>query len=573
MIDNRYLAAAVITAAAVLVVSLWIWRTWPIGTYPKTAASAADRLAALAATYKRLAALPPPAEYISHIAAALPPGRVVLPQDDPAAFTTAMDAHFATQNRAIEPSCVVQPASVDELSIAVKHIAREHTLRSTQPATGPGRGLFAVRCTGANPAQGVAGVKDGILLDLSRLDSIALSADKSLLTVGGGCTWASIYAMLDPLELTVVGGRSSPVGVGGSTLGGGMSFYSGRYGLMCGNVARYTVVLADGSIVTASESENPDLWRALKGGLNNFGVVAEFVLHVYPGGPLWASLTISPSFFTGSCLKAYYDHGVQAAREETFDENVSTPIVCLVYMPDTGISVWSTQLFYALGGSSTSPTTSTTKEPRKLGDKTWPSYWKRSPLGRIWGVTTSSGVVPHGRAVANVGDMALRDVRNMFTVTGFRLDLPTMRAAVDIFNRHKAQLAVLRPGGTVLCMVFQTLNPRWMNKGQPNVLGLEACEDPLVVLEFTCNWVDAAHDGLVERVMRTMISEIEEASVRLGSAHAYRFTNYASSWQRPLEGYGEENLRFLREVSKRYDPQGLFQTGCLGGFKLGREDL
>ncbi len=47
-------------------------------------------------------------------------------------------------------------------------------------------------------------------------------------------------------------------------------------------------------------------------------------------------------------------------------------------------------------------------------------------------------------------------------------------------------------------------------------------------------------------------------------------TNCAE-WQRPFEGYGRENLRFLQDVSKRYDPDGLFQKGCVGGFKLAVE--
>ncbi|KXJ87468.1 hypothetical protein Micbo1qcDRAFT_167474 [Microdochium bolleyi] len=362
-----------------------------------------------------------------------------------------------------------------------------------------------------------------------------------------------------------------------------MSFYSGHHGLMCSNVAAYTVVLADGSITTASAAENPDLWRALKGGVNNFGVVAEFRLRVYPGGPVWQRVTITPSFLTGSVVRAYYEHGIQAARADKFDPNVSTPIMSFAYMPDLGMAFWCTQLFYTVRPPSSVSSDSalpgqqddnSDSGPRKIGDKTWPAYWKASPLGRLWGIPMRrSTATTHAQAVRHVGDMSALEMRNSYVVTGFRLDLPTMHAAVDVFHRAKARLSALTPGGTAFCMVFQTLNPRWMNKGDPNVLGLEGEEEPLVVLEFCCNWADARHDKLVEEVFREAIAEVEKASAELGSAHRYRFTNYASEWQRPLEGYGEENLQFMREVSRRYDPKGLFQTGCLGGFKLGREDL
>ncbi|KAH8174772.1 FAD binding domain-containing protein [Sarocladium implicatum] len=576
MLDTSNARAAVLTVFAIIIISGWVWRTWyqPFAS-AKAAARAADKLAIIAATHKRLRALPPPADYVAKLADALPQGRVVLPRDTPEAFLEAMDVHFAVQNREIEfePACVVQPQTIDELSLTIKHITKEHILRSTQPTTGIHKGLFAVRCTGANPAEGIAGVKDGILVDLSKLNTIALSTDQTLLTVGGGCTWSSVYDFLDPLKLTVVGGRSFQVGVGGSTLGGGTSFYSGHHGFMCSNVVSYKVVLADGLITTASENQNPDLWRALKGGGNNFGVVAEFVLRVYPGGPVWNNFTITPSFMTGSVLRAYYDHSVAAAKPEHFDPNVSTPILSLAFVPDIGLTFWCTHLFYTVFPDSPHQNKKQ-RNPKALNDKTWPEYWKRSPLGKLWGYPMiRSKTVTHGQMGRDLGSMSTLHLRNMYVVTGFKLDLATLHCATDAFKRARAQLKVLTPGGTVFCITLQTLNPRWMNKGEPNVLGLDGETDPVVVLELCCDWADAKHDALVKKVMQQAISEIEAASESLGSAHRFRFTNYAAAWQRPLDGYGEKNKRFLKDVSRKYDPNGLFQTGCLGGFKLGREDL
>ncbi|KAL2209517.1 FAD-binding domain-containing protein [Sarocladium strictum] len=552
MLNTSNAPVAVLTVSAIILVSAWVWRSWfQPSSSAKAAAHAADKLAIIAATHKRLKALPPPADYIVRLAGTLPPGRVVLPQDAPEAFLKAMDVHFAMQSREIElePACIVQPRIIDELSLTIKHITKEHTLRSTHPTAGPHKGLFAVRCTGANPAEGIAGVKDGILVDLSKLDSIALSADQSLLTVGGGCTWSSVYDFLDPLNLTVVGGRAHQVGVGGSTLGGGISFYSGHYGLMCSNVVSYKVVLADGLITTASEDTNTDLWRALKGGANNFGVVAEFVLRVYPGGPVWNNFTITPSFMTSSVLRAYYDHGIAAEKPEHFDPNVSTPILCFAFAPDIGLAFWCTQLFYTVFPDSShqnenQPTASS------VHDKSWPAYWKRSPLGKLWGYPMiRSETVTHGQKVRDLGSMSPPDLRNMYVVTGFKLDLPTLHRATDIFNRARTKLKVLTPGGTAFCMIFQTLNPRWMNKGEPNVLGLDSETASIVILELCCNWANAKHDVLVKGVMQQAISEIEAASVALGSAHPYRFANYAAAWQRPLNGYGEENGHFLRETN------------------------
>ncbi|KAH7014263.1 uncharacterized protein B0I36DRAFT_338482 [Microdochium trichocladiopsis] len=477
-----------------------------------------------------------------------------------------MEMHFNTRNRDIEPACVVRAATIDELSAAVKHIAKEHALRAAKPATD--EGLFAIRCSGANPTIGVAGVKDGVLLDLSLFKSIEISEDKKSVVVGGGCLWKEIYKVLDEQGLAVVGGRSSPVGIGGSTLGGGTSFYSGHYGFMCSNVISYTLVLADGTIATASATENPDLWRALKGGLNNFGVVASFTLHCFPGGPVWAGYSIIPSFgpLNRSMLQAYYDYGMQASTPAGFDPNVSTPIVSFVYLPDAaGLSVWSMHLSYTLKDGSPGS---------EIGSKVWPEHWRKSPFHALrCRLVNNQVAASHLQAVEDLGTLSILEQRNMYNVTGFRLDLPTMQAALDIFQRRKKELRGVKPGGTAFCMVFQTLNPLWYNKGDKNVLGLEACKEPLVVLELCINWKDARHDELVRSVMDSTLQEIEDAARRLGTWHRYKFTNYANAGQKPLEGYGEENLKFLRDVSRKYDPKGLFQTGCHGGFKLGREDL
>lgn len=56
------------------------------------------------------------------------------------------------------------------------------------------------------------------------------------------------------------------------------------------------------------------------------------------------------------------------------------------------------------------------------------------------------------------------------------------------------------------------------------------------------------------------------------TSHSFRYLNYAAGWQRPFEGYGKENLRLLRNVSWKYDPERLFQWGCAGGFKLHMEE-
>lgn len=77
-------------------------------------------------------------------------------------------------------------------------------------------------------------------------------------------------------------------------------------------------------------------------------------------------------------------------------------------------------------------------------------------------------------------------------------------------------------------------------------------------------------DELVRTILRRTFEQIDKAAARQ-SVHSYRFMNYCAMWQRPYEGCGEGNLRIMREASRKYDPDGLFQNGCTGGFKLDTE--
>jgi FAD/FMN-containing dehydrogenase len=84
-------------------------------------------------------------------------------------------------------------------------------------------------------------VQGGITIDLSALKSIKVSLDKKTTEIGAGNRWGEVYSVLDQMGLSVVGGRVTGIGVGGLTLGGGVSFFSGRNGFACDNVRNYQV--------------------------------------------------------------------------------------------------------------------------------------------------------------------------------------------------------------------------------------------------------------------------------------------------------------------------------------------
>lgn len=100
---------------------------------------------------------------------------------------------------------------------------------------------FAVKSGGHAAFAGASNIEGGVTLDLRKLNQIVVSADKKQTAVGAGNVWYDVYTKLQPMGLTVIGGRVSAIGVGGLTLGGGISFFSNRYGWACDNVNNYQV--------------------------------------------------------------------------------------------------------------------------------------------------------------------------------------------------------------------------------------------------------------------------------------------------------------------------------------------
>jgi FAD/FMN-containing dehydrogenase len=167
------------------------------------------------------------------------------------------------------PSVVVRCRSEADVSIALGYAQRE--------------GLeVSVRGGGHNYA-GFALTEGGLMIDLTPMKSIALDPAARRVRCGGGTTWGELDAATQEHALAVTGGFISKTGVAGLTLGGGIGWLVRPAGLTCQSLVGARVVLADGRVMWASESENTDLFWALRGGGGNFGVVTEFEFALHPG--------------------------------------------------------------------------------------------------------------------------------------------------------------------------------------------------------------------------------------------------------------------------------------------------
>ena len=140
--------------------------------------------------------------------------------------------YYSQQQSSVLPVCRVTPTSADDVSTTLRTLVGEGC-------------PFAVKSGGNAPSIGASNIPSGVTIDLVKLDGIALSNNNSTTSVGAGNRWSNVSSQLDSLGLAVVGGRTADVGVGGLTLGGGTSFFSGRYGFACDNVNNYEVSLVN----------------------------------------------------------------------------------------------------------------------------------------------------------------------------------------------------------------------------------------------------------------------------------------------------------------------------------------
>ncbi|MFO7847333.1 MAG: FAD-binding oxidoreductase [Balneolaceae bacterium] len=136
--------------------------------------------------------------------------------------------------------------------------------------------------SGGHSGPGLALVDDGMVIDLSPMKDIQVDPKRKTVKVEAGCTWGEVDAATHEFGLATVSGIISTTGVGGLTLGGGHGYLTRKYGLTIDNLVSADVVLADGSLVHASENENADLFWALRGGGGNFGVVTSFEYQLHP---------------------------------------------------------------------------------------------------------------------------------------------------------------------------------------------------------------------------------------------------------------------------------------------------
>ena len=224
-------------------------------------------------------------------------GKVITPGDED------YDAARAVHNGMIDkkPAAVVRVSQVADV-IAGVNFARDNSLD------------LAIR-GGGHSVPGFGTWDDALVIDFVNTKGVRVNPANGTARTEAGATWADFNHATHAFGLATTGGIVGSTGVSGLTLGGGIGYLSRKYGLSCDNLISADVVTAEGKFLTASESENDDLFWALRGGGGNFGVVTSLEFRLHPVDMVHAGIIAYPLEHAETVSKFYRDHLASAPEE------------------------------------------------------------------------------------------------------------------------------------------------------------------------------------------------------------------------------------------------------------------
>jgi FAD/FMN-containing dehydrogenase len=228
-------------------------------------------------------------------------GRVLLPGD--ADYDRARAVWNAMVDR--RPRLIARCVSAGDVATAVR-FAREHDLE------------VAVRC-GGHSVLGLCVPDGGIMIDLTPMGRAGVDREHGRAWVQGGALLGALDRATQVYGLATTAGNVSHTGVGGLTLGGGMGWLARQYGLSCDNVSAFELITAEGNLVRASNTDNPELYWGLRGGGGNFGIVTKFEFRLHPVGTeaLVAEFYFLPED-APAVMREWRDLSATAPRQATF---------------------------------------------------------------------------------------------------------------------------------------------------------------------------------------------------------------------------------------------------------------
>ena len=208
-------------------------------------------------------------------------------------------------NRLIDhyPALIVRCTDTSDVMRAVQFARAQHL-------------PVAVR-SGGHSSPGYSVCDAGLVIDLSQMRDIAIDPVKGLARSQAGPSLGEFVSTTQAYGLATTTGTVAGTGLAGLTLGGGIGWLMGKYGLTIDNLLSVDIVTADGQLLTANATDNPDLFWGVRGGGGNFGIVTSFEFRLHPVTTVLAGKVMYPMHQVREMLRFYRDFTAQAADELT----------------------------------------------------------------------------------------------------------------------------------------------------------------------------------------------------------------------------------------------------------------
>ncbi|KAI2636578.1 FAD-binding domain-containing protein [Hypomontagnella submonticulosa] len=454
-------------------------------------------------------------------------------------YIDEQNEYWSTSCSALKPSCILFPKDADEVAAIVK-VLNNNTEN------------FAIKSGGHNPNNGWSSVQGGPLISTQKMKQVILDSETGIARVGPGQRLDSISAELQGTGWTFVGGRIGNTGVGGLILGGGLSYMSAQYGWSASSVLEYEIVLANGTIATASATQNPDLFKALKGGGNNFGIVTTYVLQLHPQGDVFGGnlVFLHSSETDAKLLKAVRDF------TEYNDDDKAAVIVTAERGNIDLIDTWILFLFY---------------DGPVVPEGIFKNFTDVGPLLDTTKVQTYASLMGGSNWVIVQGSVV-----QIGTET---IPMPSAANGVKVMEgihahwRNMSDSVLLEPG-IVASIAYQPFPKRIAQAARERGGDLIDADDEghRLIIEMNYSFLPQSDYEKMDVTLQQTYGGVRERVLgwqqdgTLPDIYLPVFMNYGFHQQDYFARLRPENRAFAHAVSESVDPNGFFRTR-IGGWK------
>ena len=426
-----------------------------------------------------------------------------------------------------ESARTIWNAMIDRHPAAIAHCTGAEDVARAIQAARENKLDASIRGAGHNIA-GTAVCEGGLMIDLSGMKDVRIDKEKKRAAVGPGATLADFDAAAQKHGLATPVGINSTTGISGLTLGGGFGWLTRKYGMTVDNLVEAEVVTADGKRVRASETENADLFWAIRGGGGNFGVVTQYQFKLHEVGPqIFAGLIVFPMAEARQVLMRYREF-VATAPEELNVWVVLRQAPPLPFLPAEvhGKGVIVLPMFYA-------------------GDA---AQGERlvAPLrsfGKPYGV--HMGPMPYVDWQKAFDPLLTPGARNYWKSHNFTV---LRDEAIDAALTYAGKLP------SPQCEIFIGLVSGAANRVPVDATAYVA-RDAKFVMNVHARWEDPKQD----KACIAWAREFFEASKPYASGGAYVNFMTADEAERVASAYGA-NYQRLARIKKQYDPHNFFHV-------------